>query len=141
MARNVAIVGVGMSKFGVRTDVNLQELAWEAVKQSLEESNLEQKDIEYFVVSNTGPWSAEPLPAVVVGEYCNLSPKGTMRVEAACASGSAAIREAYLAVKSGEVEIAMAIGVEQMHQSPNPNLVEDDRESRGTSSGSSRTSA
>jgi Acetyl-CoA acetyltransferase len=124
MARNVAIVGVGMSKFGVRTDVNLQELAWEAVKQSLEESNLEQKDIEYFVVSNTGPWSAEPLPAVVVGEYCNLSPKGTMRVEAACASGSAAIREAYLAVKSGEVEIAMAIGVEQMHQSPNPNVVE-----------------
>jgi len=122
--RNVAIIGTGHSKFGARTDVNLQELAWEAVKQALEEANIDQKEIQYFSVGNAGMWSSENLPAIVVGEYCGLTTKGTMRVEAACASGSAALREAYLAVKSGEVEVAMAIGVEQMHQSPNPNVVE-----------------
>jgi acetyl-CoA C-acetyltransferase len=121
---NVAIIGTGHSKFGARTDVNLQELAWEAVKQALEESNVDQKDIQYYSVGNAGMWSSENLPAIVVGEYCGLTTKGTMRVEAACASGSAALREAYLAVKSGEVDVAMAIGVEQMHQSPNPNVVE-----------------
>ncbi|MCY0860091.1 MAG: thiolase domain-containing protein [Sulfolobaceae archaeon] len=122
--RNVAIIGTGHTKFGVRTDVNLQELAWEAIKQALEEANLEPKDIQYFSVGNVGSWSAEELPAIVVGEYAGLCPKGTMRVEAACASGSAALREAYLAVKSGEVDIALAVGVEQMHQSPNPQVVE-----------------
>ncbi|TRM86093.1 thiolase domain-containing protein, partial [Sulfolobus sp. F1] len=122
--RNVAIIGTGHTKFGVRTDVNLQELAWEAIKQALEEANLEQKDIQYFVVGNVGNWSSEELPAVVVGEYCDLTPKGTMRVEAACATGSAALREAYLAIKSGEADIALAVGVEQMHQAPNPQVVE-----------------
>ncbi|MEM4884891.1 MAG: thiolase domain-containing protein [Saccharolobus sp.] len=124
MTRNVAIIGTGHTKFGVRTDVNLQELAWEAIKQALEEANLEQKDIEYFAVGNVGNWSSEELPAVVVGEYCNLTPKGTMRVEVACATGSAALREAYMAIKSGEADIALAVGVEQMHQSPNPQVVE-----------------
>ena len=47
-----------------------------------------------------------------------------MRVEAACATGSAALREAYMAIKSGEADIALAVGVEQMHQSPNPQVVE-----------------
>jgi acetyl-CoA acetyltransferase len=122
--RNVAIVGTGHTKFGVRTDVNLQELAWEAIKQALEEANLEQKDIQYFAVGNVGNWSSEELPAVVIGEYCDLTPKGTMRVEAACATGSAALRDAYLAVKSGEVDIALVVGVEQMHQSPNPQVIE-----------------
>ncbi|QGA68195.1 thiolase domain-containing protein [Sulfolobus sp. E11-6] len=122
--RNVAIIGTGHTKFGVRTDVNLQELAWEAVKQALEEANLEQNEIQYFVVGNVGNWSSEELPAVIVGEYCNLTPKGTMRVEAACSTGSAAIRDAYLAIKSGEVDIALVVGVEQMHQAPNSQVVE-----------------
>ncbi|ACP37623.1 thiolase domain-containing protein [Saccharolobus islandicus] len=121
---DVAIVGTGHSKFGNRTDVNLQELAWEAVKQALEESNLDQKDIDMFVVGNAGGWSSEPLSAIVIGEYCNLAPKGTMRVEAACATGSAALRIAYQAIKSGDAKMAMVIGVEQMHQSPNPVAVE-----------------
>ncbi|QGA68953.1 thiolase domain-containing protein [Sulfolobus sp. E11-6] len=121
---DVAIVGTGHSKFGNRTDVNLQELAWEAIKQALEESNLEQKDIDMFVVGNAGGWSSEPLPAIVIGEYCNLAPKGTMRVEAACATGSAALRIAYQAIKSGEAKIALVVGVEQMHQSPNPVAIE-----------------
>ncbi len=108
---NVAIVGTGHTKFGVRTDVNLQELTWEAVKQALEEANLEQKDIEMFVVGNAGGWSSEPLSAIAIGEYCNLAPKGTMRVEAACATGSAAIRIAYQAIKSGEAKVALVLSL------------------------------
>lgn len=121
---NVAVVGTGHSKFGVRNDVNLQELAWEAVKQALEEANMTPKDIEMFVVGNAGMWSSEALPAIVVGEYCGLAPKGTMRIEAACATGSAALRVAYQAIKAGEAKVAMVIGVEQMYQSPNPAVVE-----------------
>ena len=124
MNNNVAVVGVGHSKFGVRNDVNMPELAWEAVKQALEDSGLEQKDIEYVVVSNAGGWSSEPLPAVVISEYTGLTPKGTVRVEAACASGSAAVKLAYDIVASGHVDIAMAVGIEKMNESPTPTVVE-----------------
>ena len=122
--REVAIVGVGHSKFGVRNDVYMPELAWEAIKEALKDSGLEQKDIEYFIVSNTGGWSSEFLPAVVVGEYAGLTPKGTVRVEAACASGSAAVKLAYDMVASGHVDIAMAVGIEKMNESPTPTVVE-----------------
>jgi len=122
--RKVAVVGVGVSKFGNRTDVSLQELAWESVKEALDDARLGSEDIEAFVVGNVGGWSSEALPAVVVGEYSGLVPRSGIRVEAACATGSAAVRTAYHMVASGEVDIAMAIGVEKMNESPTPTVVE-----------------
>ena len=122
--RKVAVVGVGVSKFGNRTDVSLQELAWESVKEALDDARLGPEDVEAFVVGNVGGWSSEALPAVVVGEYCGLAPRSGIRVEAACAAGSAAVRTAYHMVASGEVDIAMAIGVEKMNESPTPTVVE-----------------
>ena len=122
--RKVAVVGVGVSKFGNRTDVSLQELAWESVKEALDDARLGPEDVEAFVVGNVGGWSSEALPAVVVGEYCGLAPRSGIRVEAACATGSAAVRTAYHMVASGEVDIAMAIGVEKMNESPTPTVVE-----------------
>jgi len=122
--RGVAVVGVGHARFGRRTDVNLSEISWEAVNAALSDSRLDQKDIEYFVVSNAGGWSSDTLPAISVGEYCGLQPKGTQRVEAACASGSAAVYNAYLAVASGQVDVAMAVGVEKMYESTTPTIVE-----------------
>ena len=124
MSRPVAIVGVGHSKFGVRHDVNMAELAWESIKQALNDAGVEQKDIGYFIVANAGGWSSEPLPAIVIGEYSGLTPKGTVRVEAACASGSAAIKLAHDAVASSYTDIAMAIGIEKMNESPTPIVVE-----------------
>ncbi|MGC9113150.1 thiolase domain-containing protein [Acidilobus sp.] len=122
--RNVAIVGYGHAKFGVRNEVNLAELAYEAIREALEKANLEPKDVEHVVVSNVGGWSSEPLSAVVVAEYAGLSGKPLHRVEAACASGSSALASAYEAVASGMADIALAVGVEKMNESPTPNVVE-----------------
>lgn len=122
--RKVAVVGVGTSKFGNRSDVSLPELAWEAVKEALDDARIGTEDIQAFVVGNVGGWSSEALPAVVVGEYCGLVPKSGIRVEAACATGSAAVRTAYHMVASGEADVVMAIGVEKMNESPTPTVVE-----------------
>ena len=122
--RNVAVVGYGHSRFGVRADVNLAELAWEAIREALETSGLEQRDIDYVVVANAGGWSSEPLPAVVVAEYAGLTGKPLHRVEAACASGSSAVATAYQAVASGMADVALAVGVEKMNESPTPTVVE-----------------
>ena len=120
----VAIVGIGHSKFGRRTDVNIGELAFESIKQAVDDAGVDKKDISNVVVGSMGSWSEESLPAVVVNEYAGLSGAGTMRVEAACASGSAALKSAYNSILSGEGDVAMAVGVEKMTEVDSSTTVE-----------------
>ncbi|MCS7124645.1 MAG: thiolase domain-containing protein [Candidatus Bathyarchaeota archaeon] len=124
--RKVAIIGVGSSKFGVRNDVNVAELAFEAFKPSVEDAGITPKDIEFVAVGSTGAgaWYEELLPAVVSAEYCGLTGAGLMRCEAACASGSAAFTAAYWTVASGQAEIALALGVEKMREIDTPTMME-----------------
>ncbi|MEM3565613.1 MAG: thiolase domain-containing protein [Candidatus Bathyarchaeia archaeon] len=124
--RKVAIIGVGSSKFGVRNDVNVAELAFEAFKPSIEDAGITPKDIEFVAVGSTGAgaWYEELLPAVVSAEYCGLTGAGLVRCEAACASGSAAFATAYWAVASGQAEIAAALGVEKMREIDTPTMME-----------------
>ncbi|MEM0440161.1 MAG: thiolase domain-containing protein [Candidatus Caldarchaeum sp.] len=122
--KKVAIVGVGQSPFGRISNRNINELAWTAIKQALEDAGITQKDVKMVSLSNVGGWSAEPLPAISVNEYSGLTGVGTYRVEAACASGSAALSTAYGFVSSGSVDIALVVGVERMNESPTPTAVE-----------------
>lgn len=124
--RRVAVIGVGNSKFGVRNDVNVSELMFEAVKPSFEDAGIASKDVEYVALGSVGAgaWYEELLPAVVVSEYCGLTGAGLTRVEAACASGSAAFFSAYSAVASGYADIAMALGVEKMREIDTPTAME-----------------
>ncbi|MEM2666920.1 MAG: thiolase domain-containing protein [Candidatus Bathyarchaeia archaeon] len=124
--RKVAVIGVGSSKFGVRNDVNVAELAFEAFKPSVEDAGITPKDIEFVAVGSTGAgaWYEELLPAVVSAEYCGLTGAGLVRCEAACASGSAAFTTAYWAVASGQAEIALALGVEKMREIDTPTMME-----------------
>ncbi len=112
--RKVGIVGVGHSTFGARSDVNLPELAFEAIKPAIEDAGIVQKDVELVTVGTAGGWYEEFLPAVVVAEYAGLSSAGLMRCEAACASGSAALAAAHNAIAAGQAEIALVVGVEKM---------------------------
>ena len=116
--RKVAVIGIGNSKFGARTDVNVAELAFEAVRPSLQDAGLTGKDVQFVAVGSVGAgaWYEELLPAVVAGEYCGLTGAGLTRCEAACASGSAAFFTAYSAIVSGQADIAMALGVEKMRE-------------------------
>ncbi|ADC66082.1 Propanoyl-CoA C-acyltransferase [Ferroglobus placidus DSM 10642] len=119
----VAVIGVGHTKFGNRRDVNVPELAWEAMKQAFDSANVEQKDIDFFVVGTAGLWSSEAAVPSLMAEYAKLG-VGSMRVEAACATGSAAIRVGYTAIESGEADVVLVLGVEKMQESPNPTVIE-----------------
>jgi len=124
--RKVAIIGVGNSKFGVRNDVTMSELAYEAVKPSFEDAGLTAKDVEFVALGSVGAgaWYEELLPAVVVSEYCGMTGAGLVRCEAACASGSAAFFTAYSAIASGQADIAMALGAEKMREIDNSTSME-----------------
>jgi len=124
--RKVAVIGVGNSKFGNRSDVNIAELAFESVKPAFEEAGVVGKDIQFVAVGSVGAgaWYEELLPAVVSAEYCGLTGAGLVRCEAACASGSAAFQSAYSAVASGQAEITMALGIEKMREVDTPTSME-----------------
>jgi acetyl-CoA C-acetyltransferase len=124
--RKVAVIGVGNSKFGLRNDVTISELAFEAVKPSLQDAGLAAKDIEYVALGSVGAgaWYEELLPAVVVSEYCGMTGAGLVRCEAACASGSAAFFTAYSAIASGQADVAMALGAEKMREIDNATSME-----------------
>jgi len=120
----VGVVGIGHAKFGNRTDVNVNELAWEAQKLAYEDSGLTQDDMGFCAVSTLGTWYEESLPAVTITEYGGMVPVGHVRCESACAAGSAAIHIAYTRVASGLCDIAMALGVEKMTEVDTPTTVE-----------------
>jgi len=122
--RRVAVIGVGISKFGVRNDVNVVELAFEAVKPALEDAGVSPKDIDYVPVGTVGVWYEEALPAVVIAEYTNLTTKGLVRCEAACASGSAALTAGYTAIASGLADLCLVVGVEKMRELDTPTVME-----------------
>jgi len=71
-----------------------------------------------------GVWSEEPLPAVVIAEYCGLTGAGLVRCEAACATGSAAVYNAYSTIASGQMDCALVVGIEKMKQIDTPTVLE-----------------
>jgi acetyl-CoA C-acetyltransferase len=115
---------VGHSRFGDRSDASIPELTFEAVQPSLDNSGLTAKEIPYVAVGSMGVWSEETLPAVVIAEYCGLTGAGLVRCEAACASGSAAVFNAYSAISSGQLDTALVVGVEKMRQIDTPTALE-----------------
>lgn len=123
LARRAAIIGIGHSKFGKRSDVSLNELSFEAIKPAIEDAGISKEDIQFYSVGNFGYWSEEILPAVTIGDYSGLR-CGGLKTEAACASGSAALKIAVDSVNSGQSSIAMAIGIEKMYNSPNGTIIE-----------------
>ncbi|MCS7143028.1 MAG: thiolase domain-containing protein [Aigarchaeota archaeon] len=121
---SAAVIGVGITRYGRITDRSFAEIAFEAAWEAMRDAGVDREGVDLLVVGNVGGWSSEPLPAVTISEYLGLDGNGSMRVEAACASGSAAIKVAADAVTSGQSEVAMVIGVERMNESPVTNVVE-----------------
>ena len=114
MAR-VAIVGVGVSKFGVRKGVSLRELAFEAFREAMEDAGIEKDEIQAVVTACASDEFAMALqPAAQVQDYLGLNPKPHFRAEAACASGSMAVRSAWMTIQSGLADIVLVNGVEKM---------------------------
>ena len=113
----VGIVGIGHGKFGNRSDATVQELAFEPFKQALEDSqNLTNKDIDALVVGSVPEYHMQRSLPGVVAEYIGMNPQSVWLTEAACGSGSAAIRTAYMAIKSGMHDVVAVIGVQKMRE-------------------------
>ncbi|UCH23426.1 MAG: thiolase family protein [Deltaproteobacteria bacterium] len=116
--RDVAIVGVGMTRFGKFLDRSPQDLGLEAVWNAIEDANVPMNKIQVAYVGNAlGPQLNELKGTI--GQHI-LTNAGFQKipitnVENACSSGSSALRLACLEVASGNYDMALALGVEKMY--------------------------
>ncbi|MBM4117897.1 thiolase domain-containing protein [bacterium] len=122
MAR-VGVVGIGHGVFGRRSDASVQELAFEAFRLALADAALEPAAIEATVIAAVPEYHKQRSIAGVVQEYLNLNPKPAWLTEVACASGSAAIRTAWMAIASGLHEVVAVIGCQKMTELDTPEIL------------------
>jgi acetyl-CoA C-acetyltransferase len=110
----VGVVGIGHGVFGRRSDATVQELAFEAFRLAMQDAGLTREELDASVVAAVPEYHKQRSVAGVVQEYLNLTPKPTWLTEVACASGSAAIRTAWMAIQSGLHEVVAVIGCQKM---------------------------
>ena len=117
--KKVAIIGIGQGKFGVRSDASLRELAFEAVRACLEDAGVASKEVESMVTGIAGDeFSLALQPSAQVHDYIGFHPRPNFRVEAACATGSMALRTGWMNVASGLADLVLVVGVEKMTEVP-----------------------
>ncbi len=112
--RDVAIIGIGHTKFGKASKTSL-ELFSEAALQAIDDAGVDLKDIEALFQGAALPGFEEGqvMPAGFSAAELNLGPIPATRYEGACASASIAIRDAALWIGAGEYDMVMAGGMEK----------------------------
>ena len=112
--RKVAVIGVGMTKFSGKQDKTCVELFAEAAMDAINESNLKPKDIQALFVGNVlGDFSeGQGQPQAFAADYIGAFNVPANKYENACASASAAARDAFMWVASGFYDVVLAGGTE-----------------------------
>ena len=112
--RDVAVIGVGMTKFGELWSKSIKDIFVEAALKAIENANVDHIDSMYVGSMSSGLFVGQEHLGAVMADYLGMSPIPATRVESACASGGIAFRQAYLEVASGASDIVLAGGVEKM---------------------------
>jgi acetyl-CoA C-acetyltransferase len=112
--RDVSIIGIGQTQVGEHWTVSLRHLALEAVRAALADAGVEQVDAVYVGNMLAAVLSRQQHLGAFIADFVGLRGVEALTVEAADASGGAAVRQALLAVGSGAVDLALVVGVEKM---------------------------
>lgn len=116
--RPVAVLGIGETKIEEQWDKSLRDLAGDAVLSAMQDAGIETADSLFVGNMMSGSASHQQHLGSYIADWVGLRFAEAARIEAACSSGAAAFRSALIAVASGEVDIAIAVGVEKMTDSP-----------------------
>jgi len=110
---DVVIAGIGQTEVGEHWEIGLRELAYAAIQVAVKDSG-GLKPQSLFVGNMLAPnLSNQAHLGVLIADYAGLLGIEAVTVEAAGASGGAALRQGYLAVASGMVDVALVLGVEK----------------------------
>ncbi|MDG1845789.1 MAG: thiolase family protein [Acidimicrobiales bacterium] len=111
-SEDIWIIGSNMTKFGKHPDKDVVDLASEASMAALRDAEMSMADIGILGVGNLMNAGAG------IGQQLQKQVGQTgipvFNVSNACATGATALRVAIMAVKAGEADVGMAVGVEKL---------------------------
>jgi len=112
--RQVAILGIGQIKIDEHWDLSLREIGGNAAFAALQDAGMDKVDA-LFVGNMLSPLiDGQNQLGTFFADWIGLWKQEAVKVEAACASGAAALRAGLMAVSAGDVESALIMGVEKM---------------------------
>lgn len=120
--RDVCIVGKGQVPVGEHWDLSIRHLAYDAIAAAMMDAEIEEADALYIGNMSSGPLSQQENLAATIADFCGLASIEAIKMEAACASGAAALRMGYLAIASGHHEVVLVAGVEKMMDAMNADV-------------------
>ena len=111
-AEDVWILGIHMTKFGKHPDKDTVDLASEAAMAALADGGVSMQDMGVLAAGNLMGGAAG------IGQQLQKQIGQTgipvYNVANACATGATALRTAIMAVKAGECDMGLAVGVEKL---------------------------
>jgi len=117
--RDVAVIGIGCTKFGELWDKSFRSLIVEAGTMAIADAGISGEQIDEMFVGNmsAGRFVGQEHIGALIADYSGFTQDNipATRVEAACASGGLAFRQAFTAVASGIADVVVAAGVEKMN--------------------------
>ena len=113
--RQVAVLGIGQTPVSEHWDKSLLVLAGEAVFAAMQDAGRESAEAIYVGNMLSGALDKQEQIGALITDWVGTT-RGveSFKIEAACGSGAAAFRMALMAVASGEMDSAIAVGVEKM---------------------------
>jgi acetyl-CoA C-acetyltransferase len=112
--RKVAILGIGQTKIDEHWELSLREIGGNAAFAAMRDAGMDKVDA-LFVGNMLSPMvSGQNQLGTFFSDWIGLWGQEAVKVEAACASGAAALRAGLMAVASGDIESALVVGVEKM---------------------------
>ncbi|MEM0156138.1 MAG: thiolase domain-containing protein [Thermoplasmataceae archaeon] len=118
LSNNVYLIGAGETKYGELWEKSLRDLAVEAGLKAIENAGIYSKDVQILYGSNSlaGIINGQENIGSLIADFSGIATNNipAVRIEASSASGGAAVREAYLAIRSGEYDVVAVGGVEKM---------------------------
>jgi acetyl-CoA C-acetyltransferase len=110
---DIIIAGLGQTTVGEHWDVGLRDLAYHAMNAAIKDAG-GLRPQALFVGNMLAPnLSKQAHLGALLADFAGLTGIEAVTIEAAGASGGAALRQGYIAVKSGMVDTALVVGVEK----------------------------
>ncbi|MDO8719519.1 MAG: acetyl-CoA acetyltransferase [Polaromonas sp.] len=116
----VHIVGWSHSKFGKFDGLDSETLIADAVRGALADAGLEAAQVDSVVIGTfNGGFVQQDFPSsLAMNDQPGLRFKPALRVENACATGSAAIYTGLQAIRAGDADVVLVVGYERMNGLP-----------------------
>ena len=104
---DIVIAGIGQTEAGEHWGISLRELAYKAIKTAVDDSGGLKPQALFVANMLSLNLSNQAHLGALVADYAGLTGIEAVTVEAAGASGGAALRQGYIAIASGMVDVAL----------------------------------